>query len=565
MTAMLRSLAIFLAFLPVVHGQPSSAKLWEEQSREVRESVRLQGHVSDNQLRSNLKGETEGSLRLTLQIESLNDFHIYEERLDFLSEVDPWLGVPWNVKVLKRPEAVVFFDPVSNGLKKGYGGQNTFEIELTSPQRSPRPYPLGHEIPLVVKLQSCTEKVCLFPTSIRVPLKVSAEKPRPPTESSFWAKFNNPMTVNFSQFSVLSVFLLFMAGLLTAFTPCVYPLYPVTLGIFSRWSARYHTSPFRLALCYCAGLTLSYACLGLVSALGGFVFGALTQKPEFLLGVGLVLLFSALAFSGLIPFKAPAFLENIFNKADSSEAALEKSHGGLKLLTKSFVMGAGLGIVASPCVGPMLIAILTWLGTSLASGGPEAYFKGFVYLAIFGMGMSFPFLLLGHFIIHLHKRPHLGRYTPLIKNIGSGLLILSSFFFIIPALKILRAQHFPSSSAVVTLPHTLLRDWRKDQWTVVDFRADWCGACLELEEKTFSDESIRRHFDNKEWVYVQVDLTASTTANEELAQSFGVKGLPTVQIFAPGGKHCADLNLFGFEDAPAFAARLLRARTECKP
>ncbi len=545
-----------------------SPKSWDEQSREIKSSLKILAHVQENQLRSELNGETSGYVKISVQLESQGNFHIYEDRLRFGSEEDTWIHAPWNVQIIKAPQSVGFFDPVSKSLKKGFKGESLFEIKAEVPHRAPNPYNQGHLLPLVVYLQSCNDKICLFPVAIRIPLEISPsvaiEKSVPQGFfSKFTEKFKNTSSLQLKKLSITTLLLLFLAGIITAFTPCVYPLYPITLGIFSRWSIRYHSPPLLLALCYCAGLTLSYAVLGMASALGGVVFGSITQKPIFLLSVGFIILTSALAFSGLIPFKLPAFLERIFTKADGPES-LEKIHGGWPLLGKSFFMGTGLGIVASPCVGPVLIAILSWLGTSLGQGGSRAALQGFLYLSVFGLGMSLPFLVLGHFMLRLHKRPQLGKYTPHIKHLGTVLMVGASFYFLIPGFALLKkSSPGMATSSALSLPAISLGEWKKDKWTILDFRADWCGACVELEEKTFSSSLVRPLFDSKKWDYVRVDLTEQTPENEKLAQSFGVHGLPTVKIFAPGGKECTQKTLFGFEEATEFKSRLDAAEKNC--
>ncbi len=554
-----------LFFSSVLNAQVP--KVWEEQSNEIKGALKILGHVEENQIHSDLQGRSSGSVKIILQIETLSNFHIYEDKLKFSSEKDEWSEQFWEVEQMESPPTIHFFDPVTRGLKRGFKGENIFVLKAKIPQEVQHPYPLSHQVPLVVSLQICNDKICLFPTSIRLPLEISGPsqfKKAPLPSSSFVSKLGEPFKKssawNLEKFSLLTLLLLFLAGVLTAFTPCVYPLYPITLGIFSRWSQRYHTSPLLLTLSYCGGLTLSYAMLGLLSAGGGIIFGALTQKPVFLIGVGLLILGSALAFSGLIPFKAPEFLEKFFLKESTTTA---KTHGGYTLLGKSFFMGAGLGVVASPCVGPVLIAILSWLGTALSQGGSRAAIQGFTYLAFFGLGMSLPFFVLGHFIIRLHKRPHLGKYTPYFKHIGTALMVLASLYFLVPGISLLRTKGAGTASNA-SLPHVELKDWQRSRWAVVDFRADWCGACIELEDKTFAHPRVRPLFDNKEWDYVRVDLTEQNPVNEKIANDFGVKGLPTVQIFSPSGKACLDQSLFGFEEAQAFLERLQEAQAHCR-
>jgi thiol:disulfide interchange protein len=537
----------------------------ETAPREINAAVQIRSWLEANQIRSDLNGKTTGHLEIVVQIETKNSFKLYEDKLIFWTTASEALGgEEWKVSILQKPNTSLFMDPISKSLKPGYKGESTFKLKLELPAAGlARPLSLNHKIKMNTGFQACSESVCLFPAAIQEEFEITnqakvavAQRSKGLTARS--GEIFEKYLGSSGGISLVVVLLLIFAGVLTAFTPCVYPLYPITLGIFSRWGQRQHSSPFLLVISYCVGIILSYATIGLVSAASGAVFGSLTQTPAFLIAVGTLILASAFVFSGLIDFKIFTWLQNRFSQA----GAVNDKQKPATLYAKAFGMGAVLGLVASPCVGPVLISLLAWLSTRLQSGSIESYVQGFLLFAAFGVGMSLPFLVLGHFVIKMGSRPTLGRYTPYIKYMGSLLMVVASLYFLIPGISLLRLQ---STGITQTLryPVKSLETWSKNKLTVLDFRADWCSACIELEHETFASSEISKRFESGEWEMVQIDLTETNEANRKIAEKFSVRGLPTVLISNEKGEICLNLSLFGFENSKDFEARLNRVN-ECE-
>lgn len=514
--------------------------------------------LKSNQLRSDLNGLTTGNLIIEAQIETRNDFNVYRENLSFSSE--------WKTEILKEAPRINFLDPVTKKLKEGFRGQSVFELMITLPSQGISKLSSDFKVPLLIHFQACNKELCLLPATLQidVPLvrsEVQALHSTEPANDTFIEKSTAKLKqlLENNQFSWLSFALLFLAGLITAATPCVYPLYPITAGIFSRWTSRSKRRVFILSLSYCIGMTLSYATIGLIAASTGTLFGSFAQNSYFMLFIGLSILISAFMFSGLIPFQAPQFLQKLFMGSEESQQSEQPLS---TLIFKSSTMGLGLGVVAAPCVGPVLIALLAWLSTQL-SQGTASYTLGFFLLATFGAGMSLPFLILSSLIVRMQNIPRFGRFTPWIKNFGSLLLVLGSLFFIIPALQGLGI--WPSQKVETKFHVYNLQTWPRDKWTVVDFRADWCSACLELENETFTHFDVSKLFESKDWDYVSVDLTKQNEENSKIASDWNVIGLPTVLIINPEQFICENLTLNGFEDAKAFKNRLTKASQDCIP
>ena len=565
MRAQLKAAAfLFLSLGALAQDRPTFRRMIE-QPREVQEALGVTAVLEENQIRSGLDARSEGHLLVNLQIEARRGFRVYDDRIQMGVARDEALGAQqWKTEILTRPPSIQFLDPVTKKMKSGYRGQSVFRLKLSLPGRVRKTWDGRAKLPLEVTLQACDDRVCLLPAKVLVDLSFSKVPPPAPASTSFLDGLARQFRDRLSENSFWTYVILFLAGLLTAFTPCVYPLFPITLGLFTRWSQLSHISAFVLSVAYCLGLTLSYACLGLVSALTGSVFGSLTQTPAFLLGVGLLILVSAVFFSGLVEFPMPAILNRILS--GRSDLALP-TRSKAKSLARAFGLGAGLGIVASPCVGPVLVVLLAWLSTKLAHASVSDYVRSFSYLSFFGIGMSFPFLILGLFIVKLHRRPSLGRYTPYFKHVGTVLMVGAAFAFLVPGWRLLRiTERHGSNPEARKLQTGTLSEWDQRTWTIIDFRADWCAACVQLEEETFSHPKVAALFESKAWNLLTADLTQTTKKNEDIAREFGVVSLPSVLIYGPGpkGKLCASESLHGFEDADDFLARLERAKAHCE-
>ena len=532
---------------------PSSTPL-EQAPREVSQAVGLSARVSQNQITSDLDGKSSGYVLIELNADTRGKFHLYDDKFLVWSEpADASGAAAWKIEIVQKPTPHQFMDPTSHSLRTGYRGDSPFVIKATLPGTIAHPLPHDFRLPVVVGFQACSDRVCLLPIAIRIPMPLT--EIAPPAEKSLVEKFQATVSGQLGSggISFTTLLAIFLAGLITAFTPCVYPLYPITLGLFSRWSSNSKIPSFLLAVTYCAGIVLSYSVLGLVSVATGSLFGSLTQTPAFLIGMGVFILLSALVFSGMVNIPIFDRMQGLLAKP------LSESTSSAGLLGQAALMGASLGVVASPCVGPVLVVILAWVGTQTQQSS-AAYLEGFGYLAFFGAGMALPFLVLGHMILRMGKNPRLGKYTPYFKNIGTVLMVAASLFFLIPGVQLLTA----TTPHKVSYPVKTLDVWKKDKPTVIDFRADWCVACVELENETFSHPEIAGHFERDEWDMVRVDMTTMDDSKRQIAKDYEVVGLPTVLLVDGNGRVCKSLKLIGFEGPQDFLKRMRHAMQGCK-
>lgn len=213
--------------------------------------------------------------------------------------------------------------------------------------------------------------------------------------------------------------LVFIAGLLSSLTPCVYPLIPITIGIFGARQASSKLHGFLLSLTYVFGIALTYAIMGVIAASVGTVFGSAMQNP-WLLG-GIAVLFFALGLSslGVFDFRLPGGLQNKLGQAGGV------GFGG------AFVMGLVAGIIAAPCVGPIVAGILLYVA------GQQDMVLGFVLLLVYALGMGVLFLVLGTFSSLLNKLPRAGTWMEGVKTLFGIVFIAMAIYylrFLIPGL-----------------------------------------------------------------------------------------------------------------------------------
>ncbi len=376
----------------------------------------------------------------------------------------------------------------------------------------------------------------------------------------------------------LALALAFIFGVLSSLTPCVYPVIPITVAyIGSRSEGKKRSHGFVLSLCFVFGLALVYALLGAVSARAGAAFGSLTQNRW--VGLGVALLFYALALSmfNLFELRTPSALAN------KLEASKKKGKG--QGFIGAFFIGAVSGLVASPCIGPLILAILV----AVASTGSALL--GFLYLFVFALGMGVLFVVIGTFSGILSALPKSGGWMDGVRIFFGVVILAAAFYFaglylpknvflvaggvallaVVLYLLLGARRHFfsvPARAAAIVLcaasfalifpllPESASESvgaaWRSDLVTalaeakasgkpvLLDFRADWCVACVELERKTWPDAEVRKAL--AEIMPLRMDMTVNNEANRQLQSRFQVKGLPTVILLLPPKKGAASGN-----------------------
>lgn len=282
----------------------------------------------------------------------------------------------------------------------------------------------------------------------------------------------------------LQLLLVFVGGLLLNLTPCVYPMIPITVGYFGAQSEGRISKTFVLALFYVLGLALVYSALGIFAALTGSLFGSLMQSSWVVGGVAVVLLLFSLSMFGLFTIQPPQ--------------ALMSRSGAKKGVLGALSMGALLGIVAAPCVGPVVAALLAYVGTR------QNVVLGFALFFVLSLGLGLPYLLLGTFSGSIKSIPRSGPWMERLKKIFAVPILIAALYFGYLALKPPTSGHWPDVTA-----QALEQARREKRPVVLDFRADWCLPCLKMEKDIFSKPEV--HEAAEDTMLLQVDLTSATS------------------------------------------------------
>ena len=214
---------------------------------------------------------------------------------------------------------------------------------------------------------------------------------------------------------LLAVGLLFAAGVATSFTPCIYPMIPITVGVIggTGQAGRSRARIAALTFTYVAGLALFYALLGTIAGATGTLFGTIGANPWARFAIGNLLLLFGLAMLDVFPVSAPQKLV----------AWAGRLQGGT--VPGVFLLGATSGIVAAPCGAPAFAAVLTWVA------GTGSAVLGFIYLFVFSLGMTALLVVVGLFSGALAALPRSGTWMVWIKRLGGILLLaMAQYYFV---------------------------------------------------------------------------------------------------------------------------------------
>jgi thiol:disulfide interchange protein DsbD len=210
---------------------------------------------------------------------------------------------------------------------------------------------------------------------------------------------------------------LFVAGVATSLSPCVYPMIPITAGILggSGGTRRSRSRTIALTLAYVVGLALVYSLLGLLAGLTGTLFGSVSSSPWTLLLMGNLLLVCGLALLDVFTIALPESVAAMVGRIRGD------SVGGV------FALGATSGLVAAPCGAPAFAAVLTFVSTTRSAA------LGFLYLFVFSLGLTALLVAVGLFSGGLAALPRSGRWTLAIKRAGGILLVVMAEYYFVRA------------------------------------------------------------------------------------------------------------------------------------
>lgn len=378
--------------------------------------------------------------------------------------------------------------------------------------------------------------------------------------------------------------LVFLAGLATSLTPCVYPMIVITVSVFGARQAKSRAEGAMLSTAFVMGIALVMTPLGTLAGATGGVFGAALANPFVLGGLALLFLVLAVGMFGGFEMNLPPALQNRLAQV-----------GGIGV---KGALGLGMvsALIAAPCTGPVLAFLLTWIGTT----GNVAF--GALSMFVYALGLGLLFWVVGTFAVSLPKS---GRWLEWVKSLFGVVMIVMALYYLKPLLPLPlpvervdwvaavgvalllggliggaihltfhggTLERVRKGSAVAlavvgsfllvsyaeALPPGAKIEWQEDyqaarasaleagQPLLVDFGADWCGACKELDRHTFSDPRVVAATKRAGFVPVRVDLSSGndTPENKAALAGYDQRGLPLVVVHDGAGEEVARVTKF---------------------
>ena len=537
-----------------------------------------------------------GEFKLAIEADVIETWHINSNKPkdEFLIPTTISLEDTTNFKLLKivYPEAKEYIFDFSSIPVLAWEGKVLFgALVKTSVEIVPGEYDLIVEL----GYQACNNQSCLPPTRIKDTLLITIADKKSVINEINKAVFNNidlaTTQITFeekdSQQSVanllesngilLGLIIVFLGGLALNLTPCVYPLIPITIGYFGGQSEGNTKRLMMMGVLFVLGLAVTYSIIGVITSLTGAVFGALLQNQIVIVFVALILVTLSLSMFGVYEFKLP---DKIVAKAGGAKGGY---YG-------AFFMGLTMGIVAAPCIGPFVLGLVTYVASK-----QDALF-GFIMFFVLAIGLGTPYLFLAIFSGKIKNLPRAGEWMQGVEHIFGLVLVGMAIYFLLPlfpsevsgyilpvymilagfyllffekkassikVFKIFRTAFSVILIAVAVynlIPTKTMRvEWQpyseaaiatlNNRGVIIDFYADWCIPCKELDAFTFSDPEVIKV--SEEFDTYKADLTKSLAPEvASLREKYNIIGVPTVLILNSKGEESERIT--GFVTAEEF-------------
>ena len=599
-----------LAVLAALMFAPLNTPLWGEQ-----QVVTIQATASDGFLEAGKQSTLIIELRINKPFHINSDSPLQDFLIPTTVELEPNPDVAFG-KVI-YPKAILKTLPVFDSPMALFEGTVNITAGII-----PAANLTAKEITIRgrVRSQACNDKICLPPVwqsfSLTLPVEIPRQKPDAVSTFLTEAPVKEPpkpieepeksTTVDFDREGLFITFLLvFLGGLALNLTPCVYPMIPITISYFGGQAQGKKGSIIIHSLLYVIGMAITYSILGVAAAMTGGLFGAALQYPPVLVGIALIMVLLALSMFDVYELRMPAFLNRLAGHS-------QKGFGG------TILMGLTVGIVAAPCIGPFVLGLLTYVGNkgniilgfslffvlALGLGIPFLLLGifsgsihhlprsgawmvwvrkifGFILLAMavyflenlmpnpltYYLALALIMLLAGIYMAWIEPTPATGKVFPFVRNIVGILFFAGALYAAVSGIQTstglsgAQSMHQSSDGSIRWSAYSdeiLERASREDKPVFIDFYADWCAPCKELDANTFSaPEVIER---SREFNMLKVDLTtADDPQAERLRQKYQVRGVPTLVFLRPDGREISDLRVTGFEPKEVFLDKMNRA------
>ena len=447
----------------------------------------------------------------------------------------------------------------------------TGNIQFRIPLKSDAAVAANDAVTVTLNYQACNNNQCLAPTSINSVVGLSAiyqaasSASPPAARSGAEPQSSDWLSRTFSsRGNAIGFLLVLLGGLALNLTPCVYPLIGVTIAYFGNQGG----GPRRvliLAILFVLGIAIMFSSVGVAVALSGGLFGAAMQNPYVLSAVAAMMLVLAISSFGFFVIQPPQFMAQWAGAARPGYAG-------------SFLMGLGMGVVAAPCIGPIVLGLLLMVERS---GNPLFGFALFFTLAI---GLGLPYVGLAMAAGSIRRLPRSGEWLAWVEQLFGFILVGLAIYFLDPVLpNHVMSRILPYYAAVVGIFLGFIspagRNWRPflvlrsglgivavaalvylmiphakalpvdfqpfDQAqlgsaaaarkpVLVDFAADWCIPCREMDHSTFIDPGVVK--EAQRFVRMRADLTAQDDKNAAIMSKFKIQGVPTTVLIDSNGQ-----------------------------
>ncbi len=512
-----------------------------------------------------VRAEYQSNQEIVLHVEPAKGYYIYRESIKFKlikNNDEVTLGTP------QLPKGKIKFDENFGKELETYPKDFSIFLPLINNKNT-------SGMILSMELQGCADKgICYPPMELRFTLSglqsvvngvlyeesadAQATAPKKLGLSDLWSARDDAglltgMLQNISPIILLGSF--FILGLAMALTPCVLPMLPIMSSvIFSSKNSRHRDiSKLRstvLALSYVLGMAIMYSVAGMITAALGANIQAWLQNPWVLSIFALMLLGLAASLFGFYELRLP---QSLHNKIDRIAG---KQEGGS--VVGAFMLGAISTLIASPCVTAPLAGVLAFIAQtgSIPMGG--------ILLFVMALGMGLPLMLFA--VGAKGLLPKAGAWMAIVQRIFGVLLIglavwVASPIFTSPKISSNETMHRLESGLVfqrvatpAQLEAVLSQAKQKGQPVLLDFYADWCVTCKEMELLTFSDEKVKAAL--SAYQLIQVDVTKNTAEHQRILKQYALFGPPAILFFDANGEEKVSRRVIGFMKAERFLERL---------
>jgi thiol:disulfide interchange protein DsbD len=512
-----------------------------------------------------VSAEYQSNQEIVLHAKPVKGYYIYRESIKFKlikNNGEVTLGVP------QLPQGKIKFDENFGKELETYPKYFSILLPLINNKNA-------SGIILSMELQGCADKgICYPPMELRFTLSglqstvngvlyeegAAAESTAPKKLglSELWSARDDAgmltgMLQNISPTVLLVSF--FILGLALALTPCVLPMLPIMSSVIfgSKNEQHRNVSKLRssvLALSYVLGMAIMYSVAGMITAALGANIQAWLQNPWVLGAFALMLLALAASLFGFYELRLPQALHNKIDRVAG------KQEGGSVI--GAFMLGAISTLIASPCVTAPLAGVLAFIAQtgSIPMGG--------ILLFVMALGMGLPLMLFA--IGARGLLPKAGAWMTIVQRIFGVLLIglavwVASPIFTSSKTSSDETMHRLESGLVfqrvatsAQLDAALMQAKQKGQPVLLDFYADWCVTCKEMELLTFSNEKVKAALST--YQLIQVDVTKNTVEHQRILKQYALFGPPAILFYDTSGDEKVSRRVIGFMKAERFLERL---------